>query len=39
MYNLIIGVDDDLWDIIEDYVNFPVDLKEIVMDRKNLTKT
>jgi len=38
MYNHIIGVDDELWDIIEDDVGFTVDAKGLVVDRNTLTK-
>jgi len=37
MYAHIIGVDDQLWDIIEDGVEFEVDTKGILLDIKSLT--
>jgi len=36
MYSHIIGLDDELWDIIEDGVSFPLDSKGMVVDRKSL---
>jgi hypothetical protein len=35
-YSYIIGVDDELWVIVEDGVSFLVDLKGVVVDRKSL---
>jgi len=37
MYSHIIGVDDKLWDLIEDGDSFEVDTEGIVTDRKSLT--
>jgi len=37
MYNHIIWVD-ELWDIIEDGVTFPIDAEEMVVDRKSMTE-
>jgi hypothetical protein len=37
MYNYIVGVDDELWDIIEDGVTFVVDTKGMVVNKKSLT--
>lgn len=37
MYNHVIDIDDELWDIIEYGVNFKVDTKDIALDRKSLT--
>jgi len=39
MYSYIIGVDDELWDVIKDGVLFPVDTKRIVPDKKSLSAT
>lgn len=36
MYTHIIGFDDNLWDILEDGINFKVDGLSIVTNRKNL---
>ena len=38
MYNYIIGVDDELYDIIEVSVNFHVDPDGMVVDRNSLFK-
>lgn len=35
----IIGVEDELWDIIEDGINFEVNEEGIVADRRNLIVT
>lgn len=37
MYTHIIGVDDELWDILEDGIDIPVDRIRMVADRKSLT--
>lgn len=37
MYTRITGLDDDLWDILEDGINFEVDGIGMVTDRNNLT--
>jgi hypothetical protein len=37
MYSHIIGVDDSLWDIMEDGITIPVDEKGVAIDRKKLT--
>jgi len=34
MYNHIIGVDDELWDIIKDDIDIPVDEEGVAADRK-----
>jgi hypothetical protein len=39
MYNHIIRVYDELWDIIDDGVDFPVDVEGMVVDKKGLTET
>jgi len=39
MCNYIIGVDDELWAIIEDGITFTVDRYRIITDRKSLTTT
>lgn len=36
MYNHIIGVYDELWDIIEDGVGFNIDFEGMVVNRKSL---
>jgi len=36
MYNHIIDVDDELWDITENGVSFQVDIKGMLLDRKSL---
>jgi len=38
MYSHIIGVDDEIWDIIEDGVDFPFDLEGMAVDMKSLTE-
>jgi len=38
MYSHIIGVNDDLWDIIDDGVTFPVGFEGIMVDKKSLTE-
>jgi hypothetical protein len=38
MYSHITRVDDELWDIMEDGVGFPVDPEGMVVDRKSLTE-
>lgn len=37
IYTHIIGLEDELWHIFEDYINFEVDGVGMVTDRKNLT--
>lgn len=37
MYSHIIGVDDELWDIIKDGVRFPMDSEGMVVDGKSLS--
>lgn len=37
MYNDIIGVDDEIWDIIEDGISFAIDYKRMVIYRKSLS--
>jgi len=39
MYSYIIDVDDELWDIIDDGINFSVNSDGIVIDRKRFTDT
>lgn len=37
MYTYIIGVDDELWDILEDGIDIPVDGIGMMDDRESLT--
>jgi len=38
MYNHIIGIDDELWDIIEEGVSFEVNEESVLADRKKTYK-
>ena len=39
MYTYIIGLDDELWDILEDGIDIAIDSVGMVVDRKTLTPT
>jgi hypothetical protein len=39
MYNHIMSIDDELWDIVEDGIEFEVDEEGMAHDRKSMTET